>query len=115
MGAHIRNATKTLAGELTAAGDTWKAYVQGVPSNAKSACRVPKVGSKVPQTAGSKNAYLAWRNPFLYFRSLTSGSAVPRRRGRSRAAQDRSEEREHNALARLHHPGAVLGWERGAV
>ena len=49
--------------------------MQGVPSNAKSACRVPKVGSKVPQTPGSKNAYLAWRNPFLYFRSLTSGSA----------------------------------------
>jgi len=67
--------TKTLAGQLTAAGDTWKAYVQGVPSNAKSACRVPKVGSKVPQVAGSKTAYLAWRNPFVYFRSLTSGSA----------------------------------------
>ena len=42
--------TKTLAGELTSAGDTWKAYVQGVPSSAKSACRVPKPGSKVPQT-----------------------------------------------------------------
>ena len=67
--------TKTLASQLTAAGDTWKAYVQGVPSNAKSACRVPKVGSKVPQTAGSKNAYVAWRNPFVYFSSLTSGSS----------------------------------------
>jgi phosphatidylinositol-3-phosphatase len=68
-------ATKTLPGELTGAGDTWKAYLQGVPANAKSACRVPKGGSKVPQTAGSKNAYLAWRNPFVYFRSLTGGSA----------------------------------------
>ena len=75
IGCAYPQSTKTLAGELTAAGDTWKAYMQGVPSNAKSACRVPKVGSKVPQTAGSKNAYLAWRNPFLYFRSLTSGSA----------------------------------------
>jgi hypothetical protein len=67
--------TKTLAGELTTAGHTWKAYVQGVPSSAKSACRVPKPGSHVPQTAASKNAYLAWHNPFLYFRSLTGGSA----------------------------------------
>ena len=75
IGCAYPDTTKALAGELTAAGDTWKAYVQGVPSNAKSACRVPKVGSKVPQTAGSKNGYLAWRNPFLYFRSLTSGSA----------------------------------------
>jgi len=68
-------ATKTLAGELSSAGDTWKAYVQGVAPSAKSACRVPKPGSKVPQTAASKNAYVAWRNPFLYFRSLTGGSA----------------------------------------
>jgi hypothetical protein len=68
-------ATKTLAGQLSSAGDTWKAYVQGVPSTAKSACRVPKIGSRVPQTAGAKNASLAWRNPFVYFRSMTSGAA----------------------------------------
>ena len=68
-------ATKTLAGQLSTAGDTWKAYVQGVPSTAKSACRVPKIGSKVPQTAGAKNASPAWRNPFVYFRSMTSGAA----------------------------------------
>jgi len=67
--------TKTLAGEFTSAGDSWKTYVQGVPRSAKSACRVPKPGSKVPQTAPSKNAYVAWRNPFLYFSSLTGGSA----------------------------------------
>ena len=75
IGCDYPASTKTLAGELTSAGDTWKAYVQGVPSGAKSACRVPKPGSKVPQTARSKNAYLAWHNPFLYFRSLTGGSA----------------------------------------
>ncbi len=79
-------ATKTLAGQLSSAGDTWKAYVQGVPSTAKSACRVPKVGSKVPQVAGSKNAYLAWRNPFLYFRSMTERRRVPQQRGRPRSA-----------------------------
>jgi hypothetical protein len=74
-GCDYPTSTKTLAGELTSAGDTWKAYVDGVPSTAKTACRVPKPGSKVPQTAGSKNEYLAWRNPFVYFRSLTGGSA----------------------------------------
>ena len=74
-GCEYPKATKTLAGELTAAGDTWKAYVQGVPSSAKSACRVPKVGSKVPQTGTGKSTYLAWRNPFLYFSALTGGSA----------------------------------------
>jgi hypothetical protein len=67
--------TKTLAGELTGAGDTWKAYVEGVSSSAQTACRVPKAGGRVPQTAASKNAYLAWHNPFLYFGSLTGGSA----------------------------------------
>ncbi len=67
--------TKTLAGELTGAGDTWKAYVEGVSSSAKTACRVPKAGGRVPQTAASKNAYLAWHNPFRYFGSLTGGSA----------------------------------------
>ncbi len=75
IGCDYPASTKTLAGELTAAGDTWKAYVQGVSASAKSACRVPKPDSNVPQTGGSKNAYLAWRNPFLYFRSLTGGSA----------------------------------------
>jgi phosphatidylinositol-3-phosphatase len=68
-------ATKTLAGQFTSARDTWKAYVQGVAPSAKSACHVPKPGSKVPQTPASKNAYLAWRNPFLYFGSLTGGAA----------------------------------------
>ena len=75
IGCDYPASTKTLAGELTSAGGTWKAYLQGVPSGAKSACRVPKPGSKVPQTARSKNAYLAWHNPFLYFRSMTGGSA----------------------------------------
>ncbi len=68
-------ATKTLASQLSSAGDTWKAYLQGVPSTAKSACRVPKIGGKVPQTADSNNAYLAWRNPFVYFSSMTSSTA----------------------------------------
>jgi phosphatidylinositol-3-phosphatase len=58
-------ATKTLATQLTAAGDSWKAYVGGVSSSAVTACHVPKLGSKQPQMATAHTNYLAWRNPFL--------------------------------------------------
>jgi phosphatidylinositol-3-phosphatase len=68
-------ATKTLAAQLTTAKDTWKAYFQGVNTSAATACKVPKTGSKEPQTAHSNTSYLAWRNPFVYFRSLTTGGA----------------------------------------
>ena len=68
-------ATKTLAGQLTSAKDTWKAYIQGVNTISASACKVPKTGSKEPQTARTSTSYLAWRNPFIYFRSLTTGGA----------------------------------------
>ena len=66
-------ATHTLASQLTSAGDTWKAYFQGVSTNASTACKVPKLGSKQPQMARTANSYLAWRNPFVFFRSLTAG------------------------------------------
>ena len=68
-------ATRTLAGQLTSAGDTWKAYLQGVNTSSATACKVPKTGSKQPQTARTSSSYLAWRNPFIYFRSLTAGDA----------------------------------------
>jgi hypothetical protein len=82
-------ATRTLAGQLTSAGDSWKAYLQGVGTQgasadrasadgagtgSASACKVPKLGSKQPQAARTSTSYLAWRNPFIYFRSLTAGS-----------------------------------------
>ena len=89
--------------------------MQGVPSNAKSACRVPKVGSKVPQTAGSKNGYLAWRNPFLYFRSLTSGSACRDDEVGLGHLKTDLKSASTTPVARLHHPGDVLGRKRGAV
>ena len=46
IGCEYPASTQTLAGQLTSAGDTWKAYVQGVPSSAKSACRVPKPAAR---------------------------------------------------------------------
>ena len=71
----LSGATETLAGQLTSAGDTWKAYLQGVSTIAATACKVPKAGSRQPQTSRPSNSYLAWRNPFVYFRSLTTGGA----------------------------------------
>jgi hypothetical protein len=67
-------ATNTLANQLTTAGHTWKAYVAGVGSGAQTACRVPRLGSEQPQLA-ARTSYLTWRDPFLYFRSLTAGNA----------------------------------------
>ena len=81
-------ATRTLAGQLTGAGDSWKAYFQGpskvgasadrtsadgVSTGSASSCKVPKLGSEQPQAARTSTTYLAWRNPFVYFRSLTAG------------------------------------------
>ncbi len=68
-------ATRTLADQLTTAGEHWKAYLQGASKSSTTACEVPKLGSKEPQTARTSTSYLAWRDPFVYFRSLTGGGA----------------------------------------
>lgn len=71
--------TETLADQLTAAHDTWKAYVQDMasgPAGQPKSCRRPALGrSDSGVVAGVKDAYVTWRNPFVYFDSLTSGSA----------------------------------------
>ncbi len=73
------SSTLTLADELTAAGKTWKAYVQGVGSGAAgeaATCRHPALGSADPdQLATPADPYVTWRNPFVYFHSLIDGSA----------------------------------------
>lgn len=71
------SATRTLPGQLTRAGDSWKAYFEGAGTTPASACKVPKIGAKQAQTARTKNSYLAWRNPFVYFRSLTGDGTCP--------------------------------------
>jgi hypothetical protein len=71
--------TKTLANELTAAHLTWKAYVQGLATGQPGqpqTCRRPALGSadnnQVPQPT---DQYVTWRNPFVYFHSLTDSKA----------------------------------------
>lgn len=69
--------TLTLADQLTAAGKTWKAYVEGIEAGAPAlpaSCRHPTLGASDPSNAPTAgDAYVTWRNPFVYFSSLTGG------------------------------------------
>ncbi|GAA2143438.1 hypothetical protein GCM10009825_33750 [Arthrobacter humicola] len=59
----------TVAGQLSAAGKTWKGYMEdmGTP------CRHPKLGAKdTSQGAKVGDQYATRHNPFVYFESITS-------------------------------------------
>jgi phosphatidylinositol-3-phosphatase len=59
----------TLAGQLSAAGKSWKGYMEdmGTP------CRHPEVGAvDTNQNASSKSQYATRHNPFVYFTAITS-------------------------------------------
>ncbi len=67
--------TKTLPGQLTEAGLKWRAYVEGIENGAAAgqptSCRHPALGTPDPdQAARPGDAYLTWRNPFVYFHSI---------------------------------------------
>ena len=56
---------------------TWKAYIQGVdqgPAGQPKSCRHPSAGADPNQTPQTTDPYVTWRNPFVYFASLTSGT-----------------------------------------
>ena len=73
----------TLTDRLTGAGAVWRAYAEDIgngPSD-QTSCRHPELGAADPDgTPRPGDAYLTWRNPFVYFRSITEsadcGSAV---------------------------------------
>jgi hypothetical protein len=69
--------TPTLANQLIAKQDTWKAYVEGInaaPRHQPKTCRHPALGAADGnQLPRSHDPYLTWSNPFVYFRSLTNG------------------------------------------
>ena len=73
------NKTLTLANQLTAKGYTWKAYVEGIndgPTGVAKTCRRPTLGAADPATAPQTgDPYVTWRNPFVYFDSLTARKA----------------------------------------
>jgi hypothetical protein len=72
-------ATLTLAGQLEAKGKTWRSYIEGVGDGAAAqppSCRRPAAGaSDANHTPSAEDGYVTWRNPFVYFHSLTDGQA----------------------------------------
>jgi hypothetical protein len=96
VGCVYPQAVKTLPDGLTAAGLTWRAYVQGMesaqaasptpsagapsptPASAPAGvtCRHPEPGGADPNHAPAPgDPYLTFRNPFVYFHSLLDGGA----------------------------------------
>ena len=69
----------TLPDELISNGNTWKAYVEDIgngPPDQPKTCRHPAVGSADPfQAPVPGDAYVTWRNPFVYFHSLIDGTS----------------------------------------
>jgi hypothetical protein len=70
---------QTLAGQLTEAGRSWKAYVEDIgngPAAEPTSCRHPALGSPDTEAAPRPgDAYVTWRNPFAYFHSLDGDCA----------------------------------------
>lgn len=69
----------TIGDQLVAAGDTWKAYVQGLDEGSSTGlqgkCPSPAMGARDPySTASTSSPFVTWRDPFLYFDSATSSS-----------------------------------------
>ncbi len=71
--------TLTIADQLTSAGKTWKAYVGGMEDGGAgqpATCRHPTLASTDPnQLPTPGDPYVTWRNPFVYFQSITGGDA----------------------------------------
>jgi hypothetical protein len=70
--------TPTLPGQLLEKELGWKAYVEdidkGVPSGQPASCRHPALGAADPSQAPLPgDAYVTWRNPVVFFHSLTDG------------------------------------------
>jgi hypothetical protein len=72
-------ATQTLAGQLAAKHLSWRAYVQGIDETGTPApaCAHPVLGAPDPTVAQTPTggAYATFRNPFVYFHSLTDSGA----------------------------------------
>ncbi len=76
-------AAQTVGDELTAAGHSWKAYVQGMgtaPDGKPATCRTPAAPTTpaaavdpaaATTTPATPDPYAPWRNPWVYFHSVT--------------------------------------------
>jgi hypothetical protein len=65
---------KTLANQLTAAGLSWKGYMEDMgadPTRESAACGHAAIGAKDhTREASAKDQYATWHNPFVYFHSI---------------------------------------------
>ncbi len=67
--------TATFMSELSTAGDSFKAYVQGQGITPTTSCIHPETGAVDNDFAlKSTTGYVTWRNPLVYFSDVTSGS-----------------------------------------
>lgn len=70
---------KTLADQLDTAGKSWRAYVEDIgsgPPGAAPTCRHPVLGTADADGAPRPgDAYVTWRNPFVYFHTLIDAPA----------------------------------------
>ena len=68
----------TIPDQLTGAGKTWRGYFEDMangPKDAATSCRRPDEGATDPYNAARPDDnYLTWRNPFVYFRSITESA-----------------------------------------
>ncbi len=85
--------TKTLASQLTAAHDTWKAYVQGVPASQKSACRGPEGREQGAADGALEEHVPGLAQPVRVLPRADRRGRLPHRRGRLRPTVEGSEER----------------------
>jgi len=64
--------TETLPSQLGLLGMEWKAYVEDIGNDPSqpAGCRHPAPGGEELRSPVPDDAYLAWRNPFVYFHSI---------------------------------------------
>jgi phosphatidylinositol-3-phosphatase len=96
--------TLTLGNQLSADGRTWRAYVEGIGAGGAgqpAACPHPTPGASDPFNAPTPgDAYVTWRNPWVYFHSVTDTPACAQDDvGMAQLAKDLRQARSTPTLA----------------
>lgn len=95
---------KTLPAQLVEAKKSWKAYIEDIgngQAGQATSCRHPVLGSPDDaQAPRPDDAYETWRNPFVYFHSLSDGADCGERDvGLEQLETDLKEEKQTPALS----------------
>jgi hypothetical protein len=113
---------KTLPGQFTEAKKSWKAYVEDIgngQAGQATSCRHPALGGPDDaQAPRPGDAYETWRNPFVYFHSLTDGTDCGERDvGLDQLETDLEEEKQTPAFSYIVpnacHDGSEVPCEAG--